>query len=113
MSENDSGSDSDDSSSGASHDEDHTLEITNLNEDTAFFGELVDDLMQRASSSPRAAQSSSSLLMEDRWIHHFQLDGFGSLREPPWALSRNVDLFFHALALHPLSTIKLENLGMC
>ena len=105
MSDNDS--DSDDSSS-TSHNDDHTFEITNLNEDTAFFGELVEDLMQRASSSSRAQPSS----LEDRFIRQFKMDGFGSLREPPWGSSRNVDLFFHALALHPLSTIKLENIGM-
>lgn len=95
------------STGSTNNDNDDILEVKDLNEDTATFGHLVVDLMQRASEATTSNPASSIHM-----IRRFKLDGFGAHREPPWASSRNIDLFFHALVFHPLMTIQLENIGM-
>ena len=74
---------------GIDQDQDHVLEVTELNEDTATFGQLVVELMQR--------RAPATATRPDRMIRHIKMDGFGAHREPPWAGSRNIDLFFHAI----------------
>lgn len=89
-----------------------TIELTDIHEDTAIFGDLVEDLMRRTSSQHH--QGNSNLNSDDEplpMIRHLKMDGFGALREPPWKESRNIDLFFHALVLCPLESICLENIG--
>ena len=97
------------SQTGASGD---TIELADIHEDTAIFGDLVEDLMRRTSSRNQQGNASFNTNIEPLpMIRHLTMDGFGALREPPWKESRNVDLFFHALVLCPLKSICLENIG--
>jgi len=92
---------------------DDILELTDIHEDTAVFGELVEDLMRRTSHQHQQGTAPSTTSTTNHsMIRHLKIDGYGGLREPPWRESRNIDLFFHALTLHPLASIRLENLGM-
>ncbi|CAB9529701.1 expressed unknown protein [Seminavis robusta] len=70
------------------------ISIGDVNEDTAIFGELVNQM------APGIR------------VRHFLVDGFGSMREPPWSDSNNISLLFHALQQQPLETISLENIGI-
>ena len=92
-----------------------TIELLDVHEDTAIYGDLVEDLMRRASSQqqpPLNQPLSRNGAPPPTMIRHFKIDGFGALREPPWKESRNIDRFFHALVvLCPLESICLENIG--
>lgn len=98
-----------------SDDSDHTLELTDIHDDTSIFDGLVEDLMRRTSLHQQQSHGysySKSDIKPASLIRHFKLDSFGAQREPSWKNSGSIDLFFHAIALHPLESIQIENVGM-